>query len=390
MSYQPVMRERTSIFVEDLPAAGDVANGQYLTPSVDATEETVLLVSPKAFDSSFTPPPFAARAVGPAGRVRKSTVVVLCLIAFVLALLVRDPAVDKIAPLSTSVQDAYRKLNRNMPWTRAAFHRALHEPPRTPLIRENMFVRKPQEDHLMTMIVLHDLKAPEHDNLPFHHLLAGDFPFIKFVYPEGRNITVSIYGDQRPGWYDVRDADDLHFNEDEQGMVESQRQINQIITEERDLLRNKGKEPRIVLAGWSQGAAMALMATLTADEPIDALILMSAYIPMPEKLVINSALTEDKRRVPIFWGHGRHDPDITVEHAAEDVRALRQPPYALENMRFRVRSFACIPERIYADFSRGSVHRLMKRSTAGRDLSSKTSEAGSANMSRRTVLRDEL
>lgn len=133
--------------------------------------------------------------------------------------------------------------------------------------------------------------------------------------------------------YSGRDADDLHFDEDEQGMVESQRQINQLIREERDILIEAGKEPRIALAGFSQGASISLAVTLTSDEPIEALIMMSGYIPMPDKLRINSAVQQD---VPVFWGHGRYDPDITVDHAAEDVKALRLPPYSLSGLRFRV------------------------------------------------------
>lgn len=50
---------------------------------------------------------------------------------------------------------------------------------------------------------------------------------------------------------------DLHQNEDEEGMIESQRQINQLIAEEQQALIRLDREPRIVLAGFSQGALLA-------------------------------------------------------------------------------------------------------------------------------------
>lgn len=204
MSSAPIMSEYTRVSVEEQPAAGDISRGAYLTPKISTAEEHVLLVSPKAFDSTFTRPSMAPRAVGPTGRVRKSTVVLLCLAAFAFALLVSEPTMATIPPLPASVRNAYQNLNQNMPWTRRQFRAALHRPPRSPLKREDMMIRQPREEHLMTMIVLHDLKSPEQGQVPFHHLLAADFPFVKFVYPEGRNISVSIYGDERQGWYDVR------------------------------------------------------------------------------------------------------------------------------------------------------------------------------------------
>lgn len=116
-------------------------------------------------------------------------------------------------------------------------------------------------------------------------------------------------------------------------MVESQRQINQVIREEREILTEAGKEPRIVLAGFSQGAAMALLATLTAIEPIEALIMYSGYLAMPTRLRRLGGLVQST--TPTFWGHGRDDPDIDVENAAADVRALRQY-YSMSALRFRV------------------------------------------------------
>lgn len=55
-------------------------------------------------------------------------------------------------------------------------------------------------------------------------------------------------------WYNIATFEDLYYDEDVDGMRESQREINELIQEERAAMEKKGQEPRIVVAGFSQGA----------------------------------------------------------------------------------------------------------------------------------------
>ena len=105
---------------------------------------------------------------------------------------------------------------------------------------------------------------------------------------------------------------------------------------------------RIVLAGFSQGCAMALMTGLRHDERLAGLVGLSGYLPL-------AATTAAERHaanadVPIFQAHGRFDGIIAVQRAIESRDALVALGHAVEWHEYAMEHSVCMEE--IADLNR--------------------------------------
>ena len=118
-------------------------------------------------------------------------------------------------------------------------------------------------------------------------------------------------------WYDILGAQ-IDQREDAQGIRESQSQVQALI--EREVARGRPRS-RIVLAGFSQGGAIALQTGLRQAEPLAALIVLSAYLPLADSA--QSEVTEAGRATRIFMGHGSGDPVVTIDRAEASREALQ-------------------------------------------------------------------
>ncbi|UHQ22982.1 carboxylesterase [Lysobacter sp. 5GHs7-4] len=169
-----------------------------------------------------------------------------------------------------------------------------------------------------TVLWLHGLGADGNDFAPIvPELLRPDWPALRFVFPHApvRAVTINN-GVRMRAWYDIRDFSDLNNRADETGVDESVAQIEALIAREAE----RGvPASRILLAGFSQGGAVALAAGLRRDEPLGGLIALSTYLPMPERLAREAR--EGARAQPLFMAHGRHDP--VVPYAAGELSATR-------------------------------------------------------------------
>ncbi|KAK4050784.1 hypothetical protein OIV83_003205 [Microbotryomycetes sp. JL201] len=273
---------------------------------------------------------------------RRIGTVLFCSIVFSLILvkifvphhLARMP--DSFKPYTVPLQRVYDEHSHLLPGAASRWRDSLFAAPARSLDEDEIAYREPTADHEMTVIMLHDLGDPQ-DRLPLHHRMSGDWPNIKWVAPQAHNLSVSVFdGVSLSGWYDVVHEKQLHWDEDEAGMIESHRQIHEVIQRERDVFIDAGKEPKIILAGFSQGAVMGLLATIASKEPIEALIMLSGYVPLPLKLHRIGSMSLLARSTPIFAGHGREDPDVDLEYATADIVSLRRPPFSMQNIRFRV------------------------------------------------------
>jgi phospholipase/carboxylesterase len=107
-------------------------------------------------------------------------------------------------------------------------------------------------------------------------------------------------------WYDVR-GEDGERREDEEGVRASQQRIEALIARERE----RGSPPsRIVLAGFSQGGAMALQTGLRYPERLAGLLALSTFLPLPATVAAEASPAN--RDVPIFMAHGTRDPLISL------------------------------------------------------------------------------
>ncbi|KRA18030.1 carboxylesterase [Lysobacter sp. Root604] len=169
-----------------------------------------------------------------------------------------------------------------------------------------------------TVLWLHGLGADGNDFAPIvPELLRPDWPALRFVFPHApvRAVTINN-GVRMRAWYDIRDFSDLNHRADETGVDESVAQIEALIAREAE----RGvPASRVLLAGFSQGGAVALAAGLRRVQPLAGLIALSTYLPMPDRLAREAQ--DAARSQPLFMAHGSYDP--VVPFAAGEVSAAR-------------------------------------------------------------------
>jgi phospholipase/carboxylesterase len=163
-----------------------------------------------------------------------------------------------------------------------------------------------------TVIWLHGLGADGHDFEPIVPLLGLEEAGVRFVFPNAPRRAVSInMGLLMPAWYDIRGLD-ARSPIDLKGIRASGEQVEALVRRENGRGVPAG---RIVLAGFSQGGVVALHAALRHPERLAGVIALSTYFveetsPAAERSAAN-------RGLPIFQGHGTHDPMIPIERGVE-------------------------------------------------------------------------
>ncbi len=168
-----------------------------------------------------------------------------------------------------------------------------------------------------SILFLHGLGADGNDFAPIvPQLLRPGWPALRFVFPHApmRAITVNA-GMRMRAWYDIAGFD-LARREDEAGVRQSIAQVEALIAREAE----RGIPPsRIVLAGFSQGGAIALAAGLRRELPVGGLIALSTYLPLAATSIAES--TRAARTTPVFMAHGSLDPVVpeTLGRQARDA-----------------------------------------------------------------------
>ncbi len=203
-----------------------------------------------------------------------------------------------------------------------------------------------------SVIWLHGLGADGHD---FEPIVAElDLPSnhgIRFVFPHApvRPITINR-GMAMRGWYDVAE-NDLTRREDEAGIRDSARILSEHIAGQRALAID---HRRIVLAGFSQGGAVALFAGLRHHEPLAGILALSTYLPLPMTLPVEA--NPANVSVPIFMAHGSFDPIIPAQQGDASARLLKASGYNVEWRSYPMPHSVC--EQEVADISRWLRQRL--------------------------------
>jgi phospholipase/carboxylesterase len=191
-----------------------------------------------------------------------------------------------------------------------------------------------------TVIVLHGLGADGNDFVPIAQELdlsaAGP---VRFVFPHAPVIPVTINNGYRMrAWYDILGMD-LVKREDEAGLRGSQAQVEALLARE----KARGMPAhRIVLAGFSQGCAMALMTGLRHKERLAGIVGLSGYLPL-------AGTTEQERSdanalTPIFMGHGQQDNVVVLERAKASCDELRRLSYGVEWHEYAMAHSVCMEE----------------------------------------------
>ena len=147
---------------------------------------------------------------------------------------------------------------------------------------------------------------------------------IRFVFPHAPMQPVTINGGMvMRAWYDISDSGIRR--EDEHGVRASQARIDTLVARE----KSRGTPAaQIVLAGFSQGGAIALHTALRYPERLAGIMALSTYVPMADLLAAEAAVIN--RDIPIFMAHGNDDPVIPMARADRSRVLLEQLGYRVE------------------------------------------------------------
>lgn len=168
-----------------------------------------------------------------------------------------------------------------------------------------------------SVIWLHGLGADGHDFEPVVPLLRTRG--VRFVFPHAPALAVTINGGMTmPAWYDIRTLDfDDDAREDTAQIEVSARRIAALVARE----RNRGiASDRIVLAGFSQGAAMAVHTAVREPETLGGIMVLSGYLLVPERL--DAERTAANRATPVLACHGSYDDVVPLTAGRQCHAAL--------------------------------------------------------------------
>ena len=176
------------------------------------------------------------------------------------------------------------------------------------------------------VIWLHGLGADGNDFVPIvDEMRLPPSVAIRFVFPHApvRPVTINA-GMPMRAWYDIHAAN-LSERADMAGIQASQKQVEALLARE----RSRGiAARRIVLAGFSQGGAVALYTGLRHAERLAGIVALSTYLVRPGDLVAEASAAN--RDVPVFMAHGTVDPVVRLEWGDASRRALSAAGYAVE------------------------------------------------------------
>ena len=195
-------------------------------------------------------------------------------------------------------------------------------------------------DPRYSIIWLHGLGADGNDFAPIvPELVDPAWPPLRFVFPHApvRPVTINN-GMSMRAWYDIA-AFDLNARQDEAGMRASIGEVETLIAREHS--RGVPSE-RIVLAGFSQGGAIALAAGLRHPEKLAGIIALSTYLPL--QAAFAGERSAANATTPIFWGHGTADPVVILQRGVDSRDLLLSQGYALEWHTYPMAHAVCAEE----------------------------------------------
>lgn len=199
-------------------------------------------------------------------------------------------------------------------------------------------------DPKAAIIVLHGLGADGHDFVPIaQELELRAVGPLRFVFPHAPVRPVTLNGGMAMrAWYDILELGGTR--EDGEGLRESQASVEALIAVE----EARGiRADRIVLAGFSQGGAIAFQTGLRHPQRLAGIMALSTYLPLAG--TVEAERHKTNRDLPIFMAHGTGDPMIPIGRAEQSRKMLEALGYPLEWHEYAMPHSVC-PQEI-ADIS---------------------------------------
>ncbi|MCM2310947.1 MAG: alpha/beta hydrolase [Steroidobacteraceae bacterium] len=202
-----------------------------------------------------------------------------------------------------------------------------------------------------TVVLLHGLGADGGDFVPIVDELRLSIP-VRFVFPHApeRPVTVNA-GYVMRAWYDIRSFTP-EGRADDAGLTASVQRINRYL--EAEIARGIAPS-RIVLAGFSQGGAVALSAGLRFPERLAGVLALSTYLPFPARLATEKSSAN--AGVPILMCHGQMDPVLNIGMGRAARAVLEEQGYPVEWREYPMQHEVCAAE--IADIRRWLSARLV-------------------------------
>ena len=182
------------------------------------------------------------------------------------------------------------------------------------------------DDPVASILLLHGLGADGSDFLPIaQELDLSAVGPVRFVFPHAPVMPVTLNGGYRMrAWYDILGTE-MQGVQDEVGLRRSRETVEALLAREKE--RGMPAQ-RIVLAGFSQGCAMALLTGLRHAERLAGIVGLSGYLPLPDTLAAERS--EANAHTPIFLAHGTDDEVVVIRRAHESRDALDLLGYDVE------------------------------------------------------------
>ncbi len=161
----------------------------------------------------------------------------------------------------------------------------------------------------------------------------------RFIFPQAPVQAVTInQGMPIPAWYDVYHLDRLDY-QDQNGIEMSQQTISMLI----DIEIERGiKADKIVVAGFSQGGAMALQIGLRYHHTLAGIIALSGYLPLSH--LLETEQHSANHNTPIFMAHGKFDPRLPYLLFDLSVAELKQHNYNVDKHSYLMKHEVCAEE----------------------------------------------
>lgn len=195
---------------------------------------------------------------------------------------------------------------------------------------------EPTAQATASVIWLHGLGASGHDFEPIvpELQLPADLP-VRFIFPHAPQIPVTVNGGMvMPAWYDIL-AMDIDRKVDEAGVLASADAVDALI--EREIARGIPSE-RIIIAGFSQGGAVAYQAALRHPQPLAGLLTLSTYMAMPV------TPSNANASLPVMICHGSMDPMVPEQLGQRAAATLTELGYTPQYKSYPMEHMVCLEQ----------------------------------------------
>jgi len=199
----------------------------------------------------------------------------------------------------------------------------------------------PKNTPAASVIWLHGLGADGHDFINIVPQLAlPEKQGVRFIFPHAplRQVTLA-QGASIRAWFDITSLSVAGINSDEKAIYASQKAIEALI--EQEIARGIPSQ-NIVLAGFSQGGAMALQCGLRYPQTLAGILVLSGFLPLADNLKAEKTLAN--QNTPILMLHGELDNVIPLPWAKVSYQKLFELNYNIEWQDYCMQHTVCEDE----------------------------------------------